>query len=529
VQKSWLNVLLVVISVAVTAVAAEFLVRWLDAEGDIGPAARHLGEIALAPGVERAWFYETPPPLPNRGEVPEEWNALLRDVEKSGITEGTRRADMFKAWNSAFVGDPCRHAYLCGAPGHLFVYDPPKDAGGTGETRPPYRFLPNATTPVRLTTNAYGFRGPPVPFQRQPKTIRIAFIGASTTVASHFFPYSFPEFVGYWLNLWAAHNKLDVKFEVLNAGRESITSTDNVNVVREEVLPLKPDLLVYYEGANQFQLNTMVPGQPLKPVTRLLLEPGESCPAQPPPAPSATATGGAANGGGSPAAAPAGPGWLERFGQSLAYEFALVRRVRALFVAREMPAGGGEWPKPDYKLAWPAGLDERDPDVGRPDLPINLSTILGDLDAMRSAAQQSGAELVLASFFWLVKDGMVLDPVRHRGILEYLNQSYAPFRYRDLERMAAFENRVFAKYARVHKLDFIDVARNTPFDPDLFIDAIHTTYAGERMRGWVFFQLLVPVVESHLKSGAWPRKVAPSTEPPPVFAPRAITFDCKRP
>jgi len=203
--------------------------------------------------------------------------------------------------------------------------------------------------------------------------------------------------------------------------------------------------------------------------------------------------------------------------------------VRALFVAHEMPAGGGEWPKPDYKLVWPAGVDERDPDVGRSDLPIHLPTILGDLDAMRSAAQQSGAELVLASFFWLVKDGMVLDPVRHRAILEYLNQGYAPFRYRDLERLAAFENRVFAKYARVHKLDFIDVARHTPFDPDLFVDAIHTTYGGERLRAWIFFQLLVPIVESHVKSGAWPRKAVPSSEPAPVFAPRAITFDCKRP
>jgi hypothetical protein len=88
---------------------------------------------------------------------------------------------------------------------------------------------------------------------------------------------------------------------------------------------------------------------------------------------------------------------------------------------------------------------------------------------------------------------------------------------------------VFAKYARVHNLDFIDVARHTPFDPDLFVDAIHTTYGGERIRAWVFFQLLVPIVEAHLKSAAWPRKVTPSSEPAPVFAPRAITFDCKRP
>ncbi len=99
-----------------------------------------------------------------------------------------------------------------------------------------------------------------------------------------------------------------------------------------------------------------------------------------------------------------------------------MRRVQALFAGREVPAGGGEWPKPDYTLAWPAGVDERDPDIGRADLPVNLPTILRDLDTMRGASEQSGAELVLASFFWLVKDGMMLDPVRHRAILEYINR-----------------------------------------------------------------------------------------------------------
>ena len=210
-----------------------------------------------APGVERAWFYETPPPLPNQRAVPEEWRELVRDVEKSGITDGTRRADMFKAWNAKFVGDPCRHTYLCGAPGHLFVYDPPRDADEADEKRPPYRFLPDATTPIRLTTNAYGFRGAPVPFQHQPRTVRIAFIGASTTVSSHYFPYSYPEFIGNWLNLWATQRKLDLKFEVLNAGRESITSTDNVNIVREEVLPLKPDFVLLQLYINDFETTQM--------------------------------------------------------------------------------------------------------------------------------------------------------------------------------------------------------------------------------------------------------------------------------
>ena len=204
--RLWLNVLLVAVSVALCTVAAEFVVRHLDVDTDSGPAARHLDEMAVAPGVDRRWFFADPPPLPNRRAIPQEWLDLVRKVEQSGVTEGTRRADMFKAWNANFVGDPCRHGYLCGAPGHLYLYDPP-----SGEARPPYRFLPNATTPVGLVTNDYGFRGPPVPFARQPRTVRIAFIGASTTVGNHYFPYSYPEFVGNWLNMWSASRKLDVE------------------------------------------------------------------------------------------------------------------------------------------------------------------------------------------------------------------------------------------------------------------------------------------------------------------------------
>jgi len=507
VKKRLLNVLLVVGSVTLCTAVAEFVVRWLDVAERMDPAVRHLDEIARAPGVERAWFFADPPPLSNRRPVPPQWRELVRQVEESGITEGTRRDDMFKAWNAEFVGDPCRHRYLCGAPGRLFVYDPP-----LGEKRPPYRFLPDTTSPTGLTTNDYGFRGPPVPFERRPKTVRIAFIGASTTVGDHFHPYSYPEFVGNWLNLWARAHKIEVTFEVLNAGRESITSTDNITVVREEVLPLKPDLLVYYEGANQFDLSTIATGLPAMP-TGLLLPPGAPCPAQP----------AVAEGGGKSEA-----GWWVSLGHRLGEEFALVRRIEALVAARDLPADGGEWPKIDVQRVWPAGLDERDPNIGRPDLPITLSTVVHDLDTIRGAAEQSGAELVLASFFWLVKDGMILDPIRHRTILEYLN-GYAPFRYRDMERMAAFQNRVFAKYASVRKLAFIDIAKHTPFDPDLFVDGIHTTYAGERLRAWIFFQQLLPIVESHLKSGAWPRQVAPSDVLPPIFKARPITFDCKRP
>lgn len=499
------NALLILVSVVLCTAAAEGMVRWLDTQ-EPSAALKYLDGLPLAEGVQRAWFGEDPPPLPNRHAVSSEAVELVRRVEASGVTEGTRRSDMFKVWNSAFVGpDPCAHPYLKDAPGQIYVYDPPD-----GSPWPRFRFLPDTTTPIGLVTNAYGFRGGPVPLARQPKTIRIAFIGASTTVASHHFPYSYPEHVGYWLNRWAAAKKLDLRFEVLNAGRESIGSPDIAAIMRNEVAPLAPDLVVYYEGANQFYLEPLVPQLPPRPA-RL--------PVAPPPA----------------------PGLLERILEDLSYSSALAKRLKNLLAEHTSPrdpkpapggsapgADGREWPKPDYTLVWPKDVDEQDPDLARKDLPVTLSAILADLGRIEATTEAVGGELALASFKWLVEDGMVLDPVRHRFILEYLNFGYAPFRYRDLARLARFQNRVLEKYAKEHRIDFLDVARLMPSDPDLFIDAIHGTTEGVRLRAWIMLQLLVPVIDRHLADGTWPKKSFPIVPPPAPYKPRVVTFQCER-
>lgn len=501
------NVLLILVSVLLCTALAEGMARWLDAQ-EPSAALKYLDGIPLAEGVQRAWFAGDPPPLPNRRAPSAEDTELVRKVEASGVTDGTRRADMFKVWNSVFVGpDPCAHAYLKDAPGRLYLYDPPD-----GSPWPRFRFLPDTTTPIGLVTNAYGFRGGPVPLARQPKTIRIAFLGASTTVASHHFPYSYPEHVGYWLNRWAAAKKLDLRFEVLNAGRESIGSPDIAAIMKNEVAPLAPDLVVYYEGANQFYLQPLVPDLPPRPATL-------------------------------PVATPPPPGLFARIVEDLSYSSMLANRLKGLLAqygspqtpasptagnANQPGADGREWPKPDYTLVWPAGVDEANPDLARKDLPVSLSEILADLGRIEATTESVGGEMALASFKWLVEDGMVLDPARHRFILEYLNFGYAPFRYRDLARLAAFQNRVLQKYAREHRIDFLDVARLMPSDPDLFIDAIHGTTEGVRLRAWIMLQLLIPVIDRHLADGTWPKKTFPVVAPPAPYKPRVVTFDCHR-
>jgi hypothetical protein len=252
---------------------------------------------------------------------------------------------------------------------------------------------------------------------------------------------------------------------------------------------MQPDLVVYYEGANQFFLESLVPDMP---------------PAKPP---SVTL------------AATAAPSWL----RDLTRYSALARRLQAALGALEDNLDGREPVKPDYRLKWPKGLDENDPQLDFPDLPVNLNTIQADLDRMRADLATVDAELAVSSFAWFAKDGMVLDPVRHKYILQFLNRTKWPFRYRDIARLSAFQNRVFKKYAIVHGLPFIDVARDMPSDPDLYSDAIHNTFNGLRVRAWVVFQQLVPIIEQRLASGRWPRRTE-RVEHRPLFEPKESTL-----
>jgi hypothetical protein len=102
------------------------------------------------------------------------------------------------------------------------------------------------------------WRGRPIESPRGDKTVRVVFIGASTTGDSDYAPFSWPKFVGHWPNIWADPKGQGVHFEVLDAAREGMNSTDITAIVRTEVMPLRPDLVVYYEGSNQFRQAAIV-------------------------------------------------------------------------------------------------------------------------------------------------------------------------------------------------------------------------------------------------------------------------------
>jgi hypothetical protein len=73
-----------------------------------------------------------------------------------------------------------------------------------------------------------------------------------------------------------------------------------------------------------------------------------------------------------------------------------------------------------------------------------------------------------------------------------------------MRRLVDFENRVFRKYARAHALPFNDLASAYPADPRLFLDAIHMTPAGIKLKAWLVFQQLVPELERRIAAGTLP-------------------------
>ena len=439
---------------------------------DLNRATRHVAQLPALADTDRRWFLEDPPPLTSRSEPAPAETGRYREYERRGIYP----AQAQYIWNRKYLES--KRCLADGGfrnyPDTVLSFDPP---GGTAH--PPFRFPVSSTLPSRLVTNQFGLRGPELALVKPPKTIRIAFAGASTTITTHSFDFSPAERVVFWLNRYAQAHGYDAHFEVLNGGREGITSEDIASIVRDELAALDPDLVVYYEGANQFA------------------------------APDLAAL---------------------HWGSALmlnALEPLLTRTAIGNLIVRAGTRAGGEPWKPWHYLKWPDGVDPRAPNVDSPNLPLRLPAIVHALDSIREALRPGGGRLLLCSFAWLASDGLVLPRAAHRYIYEQLNRDQWPLRYGDIRRLADFQNLVFRRYAASRDIPFLDVAGVLPRDPDLFADAVHMTETGERVKAWVIFQQLAPVVRQEIESGHLPRRgPSPNLPPPASYKTAEISVRC---
>lgn len=436
---------------------------------------------ALPADIDPAWIDVSPPSRPFVRR-----DRKLAALVQEAVRLGSKPFEVFRIWNRVFVEQiGCKPGSgFLRLPQPLLVFDPPEP-----NPFPTYRYLPSRNLSGGLVTNAFGWRGPEIPLNKPPGTIRLAFVGASTTVGMFNLPFSYPEYVVHWLNLWAERNTLPVRFDGINAGREGLSSGPIAAVARQEVLPAEPDLVLYYEGANQ----------------SICVRPGAP-----------------------PAQRPRSPAW-ERVHRVLAAASPysqLARRGQSAALLLEAH-GGYEPAKPDSLLDWPPGLDEAHPAIGDPRLPPRLKTILADLESARVPLEAEGTELAIASFVWLVFEGLRLPPETYAPIYTHLNDNCWPYRYADMRRSVDLHNRVLEQYAARHDLPYLRVAEVFPRDPSLFFDAVHVNADGTRMQAWIVFRALIPIVRARLESGAWPRPDrVPLSKHPSIGPGRPYTLSC---
>ncbi|SIQ41229.1 Lysophospholipase L1 [Aromatoleum tolulyticum] len=112
---------------------------------------------------------------------------------------------------------------------------------------------PNRVFPgkdVEIRTNSLGLRSPEVLPQREPGSLRVAVIGASTVMGelAQRNEATFPALLGERLRARYPQRKV----EVVNAGISGYRLADQRRMLADIVLPLKPDLVIVYPGFNDF-------------------------------------------------------------------------------------------------------------------------------------------------------------------------------------------------------------------------------------------------------------------------------------
>ena len=107
---------------------------------------------------------------------------------------------------------------------------------------------------IHIKINSLGFRGPEFSRTKPPNTFRIVCLGASTTFAAEAssneatWPYLLQQ------RLQAANPNR--RIEVINAAVSGYVASDSLQNLRHRVLPLDPDLVLYYEANNEIVRDT---------------------------------------------------------------------------------------------------------------------------------------------------------------------------------------------------------------------------------------------------------------------------------
>ena len=182
------------------------------------------------------------PPVAARGQLRLSWKrkfvfTLVTTLLILLACEGLVR---LRAWIKYGSSNPSDDSFL--------VYS---DEFGIVIPKPNYERRGSASS---VTINSLGFRGEDISLAKPPGTVRIVCVGASTTFCT-----GVSSNEAAWPHLLEKEIRkkyADTKWQVINAGVPGYCMPQILANLRHRVLPLDPDLVIFYEAHNQMAKDT---------------------------------------------------------------------------------------------------------------------------------------------------------------------------------------------------------------------------------------------------------------------------------
>jgi lysophospholipase L1-like esterase len=336
--------------------------------------------------------------------------------------------DRPKIWNSRYFEISARYFREWPTPIELFESETP---------HPRYLWKPNVRLERRgaslipagpgasayFSTNSWGFRGPEFSVQRPPDVIRIVCLGASTTGGSQGDLETYP----YFLKLELDRLFPNQKIEVVNAGHHGTTIDDLFEILKSRVLPLQPDLVIFYESSNNIDWSEFISGT-------TLACPQEDC-------------------------------WLSQYPGW--YRF-LYRRS-ALF---SLIADRSNWRRMQpmsHKLI----LDQTKNSL------VHYGSVLGDI---ANETLNHGSRIMLTSFITVAHEGMEVSRDENISLFDQIARHLYPFTPGEVREVYDLFNQRSREVARNFDVPFADLAAEFPKDYRYFpVDYIHFSPEGNRL------------------------------------------------
>lgn len=424
-------------------------------------------------GFDVSWYTADPQQYDRSSKFspPADWAAAVKNYRQATGTHDYTETEIKFLYNDQWLEEACAKRDATPTlrqfrryPGFVYSFASPD-----GSTKPEYRIVPRGWDSEITYYNNFGFRGPDIEPRKPDRVIRVAFLGASAL--QNGWPHTSSEYAVSFLQLWAKANHLQVDFDLINASRGGIDSTTSAQIMRYEVAPLWPDIVVYHQGARTITrdgVKAIVMDVDGKPFT------ARDAAERPLPAVTENLP-------------------LERYS-------ALARRIYELLDRRTV---GIEPAKPLHKLSF--DLKQTDPDLDAKDLPFSLTRQIADIVDIEAITKSIGAQFAVASTVALAHDGLRLHPDRDRLIWSALNVDLAPLTYAEIREAVDFENAVYRKLAKRENFPFLDIDSHFPRDPSYFLDMVHQYGGAFRLQGWITAQLLAPYILKAVLEGALPR------------------------